>query len=166
MYSRLRAEVPSAPSGATFGGFGPPSDTFGYPSGASDEVYLRRSSGDFGRRLSLLTFRRLLVIIRVASVVSVLLRLVSGAGGLPLRQAPRGRRLASSGLKPRLCPEGSRHTVPFSPAKLLCCCFGLCALLFVMNARKWKCVCRGWRLVFFVVDVSFFYWLMALRFSC
>ena len=44
-------------------------------------------------------------------------RLYHGAGGPPLRQAPRGRGPASPWLKPRRLPEGSRHTVPSDMAE-------------------------------------------------
>lgn len=87
-----------------------PSGGFGPPSGTS--CTLRRPFGGFGRfrGISCTLRRGILFVFGVA-------RQAGGAGGLPLRQAPRGRCLASSRLKPRLNPGGSRHTVPFSLAK-------------------------------------------------
>ena len=71
------------------GGFGSSSRYLLYPSAASG--YLRRFFGGFGLPSENLLY---------PSVSPV--RRTGGAGGLPLRQAPRGRCLASSWLKPRL----------------------------------------------------------------
>ena len=90
---------------------------------------------------------------RSTSVALVLFRQDDGAGGLPLRQAPRGRCLASPGLKPRSCPGGWRRTVPFILAKYFApVCFDVVRAILAMNAFVLKIVRRGWALRMVMVD--------------
>ena len=88
------------------GGFGSSSRYLLYPSAASG--YLRRFFGGFGLPSENLLY---------PSVSPV--RRTGGAGGLPLRQAPRGRCLASSWLKPRLNFGGVQAYRPLQSGEAL-----------------------------------------------